>query len=106
MLRNPCILMGPQKRAQNQNWLPHPAFSGAHTWADMLRPPLACSEVPKGGDKIRIGCLIPAFSGARNWAEMLHDPYIHGGSQKRGQIHNWVPHACLLRGPKECANAT
>ena len=28
VLRNPCVLGGPQKRGQNQKWLPHPCLLG------------------------------------------------------------------------------
>ena len=28
MLRNPCILGGPQQRGRNQKWLPHPCLLG------------------------------------------------------------------------------
>ena len=58
------------------------------------------------GDKIRIGCLTPAFSGAQKRAEMLTSPlHSRGSPNKWGQNQKWLPHPCLLGGPKEGGNA-
>ena len=71
------------------------------------------------GNKIRIGCLTRAFSGAQKRAEMLRYPCILGdpqrqprgakissGPNKGKQNEKWLPHPCLLVGPKEGGNAT
>ena len=58
--------------------------------------------VPNGkrGEKIRFGCFTLAFSTAHKWAELLRNPYVLGGPETRRQNQNWLPHPCLLGGPK------
>ena len=73
----------------------------------MLRHPYILGDPQTKGDKIRKGYLKPAFSGAQKRAEVLCQPCILGGSPNtRGQKQNWLPHPCLLGGPKEGGNAT
>ena len=77
---------------------------------------------------MRIGCLTPAFSGvpdqkeaktelatpppalteALKRAELLCNPYILGSPQHQaqGENQNWLPHPCLVGGPKEGGIAT
>ena len=76
VVRNPCILGGPQRQArgQNQKWLPHPLPS----WG------------PKRGRKCYV---TPAFSGGPQ-------------RQARGENQKWLPHPCLLGGPEEGGSAT
>ena len=57
-------------------------------------------------DEIRSGCLTPALSGAQKRAEVLRNPYVLGGPQTRGQNQKWLPHPCLVGGPKEGGSAT
>ena len=72
VLRNPCILRGPQhqERGENQKWLPHPYLLGGPKTGRKCYVIPAFSGVPnaKRREKIRSGCLTPAFSGAlRGW---------------------------------------
>ena len=62
--------------------------------------------IAKRTEKIRSGYLTLAFSGGHEWAELLRNPSILGGPQtgKKNQI--WVPHPCLLGGPKKGGIAT
>ena len=49
------------------------------------------------------GYLTPAFSEVQKRAELLCNPYVLGGSQRqaREENQNWLPHPCLLGGPKQ-----
>ena len=122
----------PQKREQNEIWLPHPCLLGGPKEGENATSPLhsrasptprAGSKIgsapPKKGNKIRSGCLTPAFSGAQRRAKMLHLPSILGGPQRqawgpKSEVHpnkgeqnqKCLPHPCLLGGPKEGGNAT
>ena len=76
LLRHPCILGGHQRQAQG------------------AKSEVATSPLPSRGPKRGRKCYVtPAFSGVPN--------------AKRGE-HNqkWLPHLCLLKGPKEGGNAT
>ena len=85
------------------------AFSGAQKKAELLRNPCILG-IPnaKLGDKIRSGYLTSAFSGAQMRSELLRNPCIIGDPhrQARGQNQKWLPHPCLLWGPKEGGIAT
>ena len=60
---------------------------------------------PTKGNEIRSGCLT---SVAKKRAEMLRHPCIHGVpySKRGGRNQKWLPHPCLLGGPKEGGKAT
>ena len=78
LVRNPCILGGPQRQAhgENQNGLPQPCLLG-----------VATSPLPSWGPKRGRKCYVtPALLGAPN--------------AKRGEIL-CMPHPSLLGGPKE-----
>ena len=49
MLRNPCILGGPQQRGQNQKWQPHPTFSGAQERTEVLHSPCILGDPQQRG---------------------------------------------------------
>ena len=70
----------------------------------------AFSRIPnaKRGEKMRSGYLTPAFSGAQKRAELLRNPCILGypQPQARGENQKWLPHPCILKGPKEGGIAT
>ena len=127
-LPHPCLLRGPKEGRNATSPLPsrgspmpsvgskitggclNPAFLGAQKRAEMLRHPcilggpqcqargakseVAASPRPSWGPKTgRKGYATPAFSGVPN--------------AKRGeQNQKWLPHPCLLGGPKEGGNAT
>ena len=78
---------------RGQNWYATPAFS----WVPNT----------KHADKIRNGYLNPAFSGAEKRAELLRNPHILGRPHCKAQGGNqkWLPHPCLLGGPKEGGSA-
>ena len=74
---------------------------------------------PTKENRIGSGCLTPTFSGAQKRAEILRHPCILGAAQRQGrrgkrevvpnigeQNRKWMPHPCLLGGPKEGGNAT
>ena len=101
-----------------------PTFSGV--LAKGTKPELAISPLPSRGptsgrncyvtvtfavdynkgDKIRIGFLTPTFPGAPKWAKFLSNLGVVGAPQERGQNQNWLPHPCLLGGPKVGLMAT
>ena len=111
----------PGKGGQNLRWLAHPCLLGGPKEGTYATPPLHSrgSPRPSAGCKIRSGYLTPAFSGAQKRAEMLRHPYILGDPQRQArraksevvpnkgeQNLRWLPHPCLLEGPKEGGNAT
>ena len=143
-LRHPCILGDPQhqargaksevvpnKRKQNQKWLPHPCLLGGpkkgrkcYVTPAFLGIPIAKrgeqnqKRSPIKGNKSRSGYLTPAFLGAQKRAQMLRHPCILGEPEHQvwgaksevvpnqwEQIQKWLPHPCLLGGPKEGGNA-
>ena len=73
----------PNKREQNQKWLPHPCFLGG----------------PKEG-KFYVN---PAFSGIPNATRGEQSEVV---PNKIEQNQKWLPHPCLLGNPKEGRNAT
>ena len=66
VLRNPCILGGPQTRGQNQKWLPHTLPSRGATRERKCYVTPAVSGVPKQGDKIGSGCLTLCLLGGQD----------------------------------------
>ena len=80
---------------------------GAQKRAERLRHPFILGGPKTKGAKNTAGCLTPTFSGAQSRAEMPPHPNVVGASlNKAGQNQNWLPHPCLLEGPKEGKNAT
>ena len=104
----PCSLGDPQTKGDEiRSGCLTLAFSGAQKRAEMLCHPCILGDPQTKGDKIGSGCLTSAFSGAQKRAEMLRLPCILGDPQtKGGQNQKWLPHPCLLRGPKEGGSAT
>ena len=82
----------------------YPDFSPRFTLSWISPPSRFCilGDPQTKGDKIRIGYLTPAFSGAQTRAEVLNS---QGSPNKGGQNQNWLPHPCLLGGPKEGGSA-
>ena len=129
MLRHPCILGDPQRQAREATsevvpnkgvkklkWLPQTLPSlGRKRY---VTPAFLGSPTPSAGSKIKSDYLIPAFSGAQKRAEMLRHPCILRDPQclergaKSDLVPNngegnqkWLPHPCLLAGPKQGQNA-
>ena len=78
LLRNPCILGGPQKGDEIRIASLTVAFSGAHRWADLL-----CN---------------PCILGRQRLADLLRNPCILGRRQQGQQNENWLRHLCILGG--------
>ena len=91
MATSPLPSRGPKR---GRNGYVTPAFSGIPN--------------AKLGEKMRSGYLTRAFAGAQKRAELLHNPCILGDPQRqaRGENEKWLPHPCLLWGPKEGGIAT
>ena len=102
VLRNPCILEGPQRQApgQNQKWTPHPSLLGGPQEGGIAAYPLHSWWTPMLSEetKIKRGYLHRAFSGAHKRAKMLRNPCILGGPQRQAleKSQKWRPHLCLL----------
>ena len=75
------------------------AFSGAKKRAQMLRHPCICVDSQTKADQITDGYLTLAFSGAQKRAKNATS--APRSPNKGGQTHKWLPHPCLLGGPKE-----
>ena len=119
MLRHPCILGDPQrqargaklevvpnKRDQHQTWLPHPCLLGGQKERGNATSPLHSRGSPTKGTKTRSGYLPPTFSGPKRGRKCYATPAFSGIPIKGEQNHKWLPHPCLLKGPKEGGNAT
>ena len=98
MLRHPSILGDPQHQAQRAKY---------QLWCQ------------KKGNKIRSGCLTHASSstkrGQKRYVSLAFSgiPNANRREKKMGRVRdkgeqnqNWLPHPCLLKGPKEGGNAT
>ena len=65
---SPAFSGSPMKKSENHNWLPHPAFSGAHKWAELLRKPCVfggpqCQVPAEKGYKVATSDLVPICLG-------------------------------------------
>ena len=89
MLRQPCILGGPQQRGQNQ--------SGPKRGQKCCITPYILGVPQTNGDKIRIGCLNPAFWGPKRGRKCYVNLAFSGVPNKGDKIK---------AGPKEGGNAT
>ena len=120
LLRNYCILGGPQSQArgENQNWVPHPCLLGGPHESGIATSPLPSQVSRTGrrlavsnakcGEKNKSAYLTHAFSRIQKRAELLRNQCILGGPQHqvRGENQKWLPHRCLLVGPSEGGIAT
>ena len=118
LLRNPCILKGPQRQARghNQKWLPQrcllggPKEGGIATQAVRslgsptkgTKSELATSPLPSRGPKRGQNCYAtPAFSGVRNKGDKIKTGYLTAaflGAQKRVAL---LRKPCVLWGPQQ-----
>ena len=103
---------------QNRKWLPQPCLVTSQKEGGNAMSPLHSQGSPTpragskirngpghGGNKIKSGCLTRAFSGAQKRAE-CHGLRVFLGIPSIGeQNQKWLLHPCLLRCPKEGANA-
>ena len=96
----------PNKGEGNQKWLPHPCLLGGPKEGGNATSPVHSRGSPTKGKKIKSGYLTLAFSGAPMRAEMPRKAYVLKDPQPSGQNGKWLPHPCLLGGPKEGGNAT
>ena len=90
----------PNKREQNQKWMPQPRLLGGAKGGKCAITLLHSRGSPTKGNKIRSGCLTRAFSVAQNWAKMLHHPCILGGPQQRGTKSEVAASPVRFQGPK------
>ena len=96
----------PNKGDLNWKWLPPPYLLRSPQEGGNATSPLHFRGSSTNGTKIIRGCLTLAFSGAHNGAEMRRHPCIPGDPQKGDQNQKWLPHRCLVEGPKGGGNAT
>ena len=107
VVRNPCILGGPRRKGEKSEVAASPLPSWGPTKGRKCYVTSAFSRGPKQGrDKIRIGCLNPAFAGPERGRKSYETPAFSGSPNKGGKNHIWLPHPCLVRGPKEGGSAT
>ena len=117
MLRHPCILKGvPNAKCgeQNHKWLPHSCLLGGPKEAGNAMSPLHSqgSPTPSAGRKIRSGLqqrgtkselaasLLPS-RGPKTGRKYYVTPALSGIPNKGEQNQKWLPHPCLLGGPKD-----
>ena len=104
MLYHPRILGDPQTNGDKFSGCLTPTFSGALKRAKMLHHLCILGDPQTKADKIS-GCLILAFMRAQKRSKVLCHPWILGDPQIKGGGNEWLPHPCLLEGPKEGPNA-
>ena len=126
----PCVLRHPQRKCDK---IGSGCLNSAF-WRKCYITPAFSGILGQRGAKIRSGCLTLACSGGRKRVEMLHPPFssvpkyagtklevaasampsggkatspLHsrGSPNKEGQNQKWLPHHCLLGGPREGGNA-
>ena len=106
MLRHPRIL-GDRERTSpksKEDASPLPSW-GPHKGGNATSP-LHSRGSPTKGYKIRRGCLTLAFLGPTPGQICDVTPAFSGTPNKGDQNQKWLPHPCLVGGPKEGANAT
>ena len=106
MLRQPCILGGPQQRGTKSKVAtsPLPSWGPQRGRKCYVRP--MCSKIPNQADKIRSGYLTLACRGPKRGRKCYVAPAFSGVPNKGKGNQKWLPHPCLLGGPKEGGNAT
>ena len=88
------------------NPVPHPYLLGGRKGGGNAMSPLHSQGSPTKGNKIRIGCLTLPSRGPKR-GRKCHVTLAFSGIPNKGeQIQNWLPHPCLLGGPKEDGNST
>ena len=101
VLRNPCVLGGPQKRGTKSEMATSPLPSrGAKRGRNSYISP-AFSGVPNKEEENQKWLPHPCLLGGAKSAAVLRNPCISGDPQQGGQHQNLLPHSCLLVGPKE-----
>ena len=90
----------PNKREQNQNWLPQLCLLGGPKVGGSATSPLHSRGCPPKRDIIRIGCLNHAFARAQKWTEVLRHPRIVRGPQQSRTKSELAASAMPSRGPK------
>ena len=115
LLRNPCILGGPQQRGTQPDVATSPCLLGAPTEGATAMQPLpsrgpkrgrnsyiavAISGIPNKGQHNHTWLSHPCLLGGHKRAELLRKPCILGDPQEMGQNEKWLPHPCLLGGRK------
>ena len=98
LLCKPCVLWGPQKKGQNQNWLPQPRASRVSKGGRNCYTTPTFPGIPRQGDNSRIGYLTSAFSGSqRGWSGYVMPM---SGSQQKGTKSEVATSSLPSQGPK------
>ena len=118
MLSHAGILGVPNKREQNQKWLPHPCLQRGPNIRTNATSPLHSqgSPTPSTGSKIKSGhqqsstksqvAAGPKSSwGPKRGRDCYITPTFSKFPNTGKQTLKWLPHPCLLGGPKEDGNA-
>ena len=124
LLRNPCILGGPQHQAQvdNEKWLPHPCplggpedggfptYSlqslGSTTPSAGRQSEVATSPLPSRGPRTwRNSCFTLAFSGVPNGKhqEIIRSGYLTPAFSRARKMAALLRNPCILGAPKRQA---
>ena len=90
----------PNKREQNNIWLPQLCLLGGPKVGGSATSPLHSRGCPPKRDRIRIGCLKHAFARAQKWTEVLRHPRIVRGPQQSRTKSELAASAMPSRGPK------
>ena len=107
MLRHPCILGGPQRKARGakSEVATSLAFSGAQKRVQMLHHPyiLGGPQRQARGAKSEVASSTVASRGAKRGRKCCITPTFSGIPSKWEQDQKWLPHPCLLGGPQRQA---
>ena len=95
VLRNPCILRGPQTRGHNQKWLPHPCLVRGPQVGGIATQPLHSQSSLNKGTKSTV--VTPAFSGAHKLTDLLRDPCILTAPKQGDKITRGCPTPVFLK---------
>ena len=82
-----------------------PAFSGAHKRAEMLCHPCILGHPKQRETKLNVATSPLPSWGAKRGQTCYVTPAFSGINNKGEQNEKWLPHPCLLGGPKEGRNA-
>ena len=108
-LPHPCLLRGPK---EGGNAMPalhswgSPTFSGAQKRAKMLHHPCILGDPKHTGTKSEMAASALPSHGPKRGRKCYITPAFPGIPNVGKQNLKWLPHPCVLGGPKEGRNAT
>ena len=121
VLRNPCVLRGPQTGGQNHKWVPHPCLLGGpkegksamqplHSWGYLnkgTKSEVAASPLPSCRPTRGRKCYLTlAFSGVPNEGDKIRSGCL---TPVFSRVHKWAEvlrNPYLVRGPQEVRHLT